>query len=209
MNEPRQHIKRQRHCFASKGPSSQGYGFSNSHVWMWELDHKESWARRNWCFWIMVLEKTLENPLDCKAIKPVIPKGNQSWILIGKTDAEAETPILWTPLRTDSFENPLMLGKIEGGRKRGNRGWDGWMASTFFSGSKHLFISWLQLLSAVILETPKRKSVTVSTVSPSICHEVVGPDAMILVFWMLFYASFFTLLFSLSRGSSVPLCFLP
>ena len=86
---------KQRHFFANKGPSSQGYGFSSSHVWMWELDYKESWVLKNWCFWIVVLEKTLESPLHCKEIQPVHPKGNQSWIFIGRTDAEAETPILW------------------------------------------------------------------------------------------------------------------
>ena len=93
----RQHIQKQRHYFANKGPSSQGYGFSSSHTWMWELDYKESWALKNWCFWTVVLEKTLQSPLDCKEIKPVSPKGNQSWIFIGRTDAEAETPILWPP----------------------------------------------------------------------------------------------------------------
>ena len=96
-DQPRQHIKKQRHYFANKGPSSQSYGFSSSHVWMWELDYKESWVLKNWCFWYLVLEKTIESPLDSKEIKPVNPKGNQSWILIGKTDAEAETPILWPP----------------------------------------------------------------------------------------------------------------
>ena len=80
--------------FGSKGPSSSSYGFSSSHVWMWELDHKESWALKKWCFWTVVLEKTLKSPLDCKEIKPVNPKGNQSWIFIGRTDAEAEAPIL-------------------------------------------------------------------------------------------------------------------
>ena len=83
--------------FANKGPSSQSYGFSSSHVWMWELDHKESWAPKNWCFWTVVLEKCLESPLDCKQIKPVNPKGNQFWIFIGRTDAEAEALILWPP----------------------------------------------------------------------------------------------------------------
>ena len=82
---------------ADKGLSSQSYGFSNSHVWMWELYHKESWAPKNWCFWTVVLEKTLESPLDCKKIQPVHPKGNQSWVFIGRTDAEVETPILWPP----------------------------------------------------------------------------------------------------------------
>ena len=81
----------------NKGPSSQSYAFSSSHVWMWELDYKESWAPKNWCFWTVVLEKTLESPLDCKEIKLVNHKGNQSWIFIGRTDAEAETPVLWTP----------------------------------------------------------------------------------------------------------------
>ena len=93
----RQHIKKQRHYFVNKGPSSQSYGFSSSHVWMWELDHNESWALKNWCFWTVVLEKTLESPLDCKEIPPVNLKGNQSWIFIGRTDAEAETPKLWPP----------------------------------------------------------------------------------------------------------------
>ena len=83
------------YSFADKGPSSQRYGFSSSHVWMWEVDHKESWALKNWCFWTVVLEKTLESPLDCKEIQPVNPKGNQSWIFIGRTDAEADAPILW------------------------------------------------------------------------------------------------------------------
>ena len=93
----RQHIKKHRHYFAKKDPSSQGYGFSSSHVWMWDLDYKESWALKNWCFWTVVLDKTLESPLDCKEIQPVHPKGNQSWIFIRRTDAEAETPILWPP----------------------------------------------------------------------------------------------------------------
>ena len=95
--QPRQFIKKQRHYFANKGLSSQSCGFSGSHVWMWELDHKESWSLKNWCFWTVVLEKTLESPLDSKEIQSVHPKGNQSWILIGRTDAEAETPILWPP----------------------------------------------------------------------------------------------------------------
>ena len=94
-DQPRQHIKKQRHYFANNSLSSQGYGFSSSHVWMWELDHKETWAPKNWCFWTVVLEKTLESPLDCKEIKPVNPKGSQSWMFIGRTDAEAS--ILWPP----------------------------------------------------------------------------------------------------------------
>ena len=92
-----QHMKKQRHYFANKGPSSQSYDFSSSHVWMWEMDCEESWAPKNWCFWTMVLEKTLESPLDCKEIQPVNPKENQSWVFIGRTDVEAETLILWPP----------------------------------------------------------------------------------------------------------------
>ena len=91
------HVIRLRHYFANKGPSSQGYGFSSSHVWMWELDYKESWELKNWCFWTVVLEKTLESSLDCKEIQPVHPKGDQPWIFIGRTDVEGETPILWPP----------------------------------------------------------------------------------------------------------------
>ena len=93
---------------------------------MWELDYKESWALKNWCFWTVVLEKTLESPFDCKKIQPVHPKGNQYWIFIGRTDAEAETPIVWLPnVKNYSLENPLMLGKIEADDRR----CDDWMAS--------------------------------------------------------------------------------
>ena len=92
-----QHIKKQRHYFVKKGSSSQGYGVSSSHVWIWELDYKEIWAPKKWCFLTVVLEKTLESLLNCKGKHPVHPKGNQSWIFMGRTDAEAETPILWPP----------------------------------------------------------------------------------------------------------------
>ena len=98
-DQPRQHIEKQRHYFANKGPSSQGYSFSSGHVWMWELDCEESWAPKNWCFWTVVLEKTLESPLDCKEIQSVHSKGDQSWVFFGRNDAEteAEAPILWPP----------------------------------------------------------------------------------------------------------------
>ena len=96
-DQPRQHIKQQRHYFANKGLSSQGYGFSSGHVWMWELGYKESCVLKSWCFWTVVLEKTLESPLDCKEMQPVHPKGDQSWVFIGRTDVEAETAILWPP----------------------------------------------------------------------------------------------------------------
>ena len=96
-DQPREHIKKQRHYFANKSPYSQSFGFSNSHVWMWDLDYKENWAPKSWWFWTVVLKKILESPLDCKEIQPVHPKGNQSWIFIRRTDAEAETPIHWPP----------------------------------------------------------------------------------------------------------------
>ena len=113
-------IKKQKHYFAYKGPSSQSYSFSSSHVWMWELDYKENWVLKNWYFWTVMLEKSLEGTSDCKEIQPVHPKGNQSWIFTGRTDSEAETPILWHLMwRTDTLEKTLMVGKIEGRRRRG------------------------------------------------------------------------------------------
>ena len=120
-DQPRQHIKKQRHYFADKSLFSQSCGFSSSHVWMWELDYKESRAPKNWCFWTAVLEKNLESPLDYKEIQPVHRKGNQSWIFIGRTDAQAETPLLWPP-----DAKKWLIGK---GGEGDNRGWDGWMAS--------------------------------------------------------------------------------
>ena len=115
-------IEKQRHYFANKSPSSQSYVFSSGHVWRWELDYKEGWAPKNWCFWTVVLEKTLESPLDCKEMQPVHPKRNQSWMFVRRTDAEAETPILCQLMRrTDSFEKTLILGKIKGGRRRGQQ----------------------------------------------------------------------------------------
>ena len=109
-DQPRQHIKKQRHYFVDKDLSSRSYGFSSSHTWMWELDPEKGWATKNWCFWTVVLEKTLESPLDWKSVLN----------FIGRTNTEAETPILWPPNeRTDSLEKTLMMGKIEGGRIRG------------------------------------------------------------------------------------------
>ena len=96
-DKPKQHVKKKKRYLANKGPYGQSYVFSSGHVWIRELDHKESWARKNWCFGTVVLEKTLESPLDCKQIKPVNPKGNQSRIFIGRTDAEAEALVLWLP----------------------------------------------------------------------------------------------------------------
>ena len=121
-DRPRQCIKKQRQHFADKGPYSQSYGVCSSHLWLWELDHKEGWALKNWCFQTVVLEKTLASPLDSKKIKTVNPKGNQPWKFIGETDAEAETPILWLLMqRTDSLEEILILAKTEGKRSRGQQ----------------------------------------------------------------------------------------
>ena len=135
-DQPREHIKKQRHYFVNRCPSSQGCGLSSSHVWMWELDYKESWAPKNWCFWTVVLEKTLESPLDWKEIQPVHPKGNQSWVFIGGTDAEAETPILWPPhvkswlfWKDEMMKRPWCWARLRAGREGDDRGWDGWMVS--------------------------------------------------------------------------------
>ena len=120
-------LKKQRHHFSNKGTYSQSYAFSNSHVQMWQLDHKEGWTPKNWCFQIVVLEKTLESPLDCKEIKPVNSKGNQHWLFFKRTEAVAEVPILWPPnmksrfIGKDPDAGKNWRQKIEGG----SRGWDG------------------------------------------------------------------------------------
>ena len=105
------------------------YDFSSSHVWKWELDPKETWAPKNWCFWSVMLEKTLESPLDSKEIKPVDPKGNQSWIFIGRTDAEAEAPILWPPDAKNWLKRPCCWERLKAGGEGDNRGWADLMAS--------------------------------------------------------------------------------
>ena len=139
-DQPRQNIKKQRHYFANKGPSSQSYGFSSSHVWMWELDYKESWVPKNWSFWTVVLEKTLESPLDSKT-------SSQSILKEISTEHSLEGMMLKLKLqyfgylmgRVDSFEKTLMLGKIEGRRRRGQqrmRWLDGITDSTDMSLSK-------------------------------------------------------------------------
>ena len=119
-DQPRQHIEKQRQYFANKGPSSQSYGFSSGHVWMWELDYNESWAPKNWCFWTVVLEKTLESPLDWEEIQSVHPKADQSWIFIGRTDAVAEAPILWPPdVNSWLIWKDLDAGKDWGQKEKG------------------------------------------------------------------------------------------
>ena len=130
-DQPRQHLK-SRHYFDNKGLSSQSYSFLSSQVWMWELDYKESWVPKHWCFWTVVLEKTLESPLDCKEIQPVHPKGDQSWVFIGRTDVEAETPntlAIWCKELTH-WKRPWCWERLKVGEEGDNRGWDGWMASS-------------------------------------------------------------------------------
>ena len=132
-DQPRHHIKKQRHYFVNKGPSSQGYGFSSSHVWMWELDYKESWVQKNWCFWTVVLEKTLESSLDCKEIQPVHPKGDQSWVFMEGLMLKLKLQYIGHLMqRADSFEKTLILEKIEGGRRRG------WQRMRWFDGITNL-----------------------------------------------------------------------
>ena len=161
---------------------------------MWKLDYKESWVPKNWCFWTVVLEKTLENRLACKEIQPVHPKGNRSWIFIGRTDAEAETPIFGHLMqRTDSLEKTLVLERLrvvgEGGN---NRGWDGWMASL-------TQWTWVWVSPGVGdgqgglgCGSPwgRKESDTTDQLNWA---ELMGPDAMILVFWMLGFKPTFSL----------------
>ena len=130
-DQPRQYIKKQRHYFVNKGTSSQSYGFSSSHVWMWELDYKESWVPKNWCFWTVVLEKTLESPLDCKEIQPVHSKGDQSWVFIGRTDIEAETPVLWPP----DAKSWLIWKDPDAGKNWGQK--ENWMTEDEMVGWHH------------------------------------------------------------------------
>ena len=127
-DQPRQHIKKQRFYFVNKDSSSQSYGFSSSHVWMWELDYKESWTPKNWCFWTVVLKKSLESHLDCKEIQPVYPKGDQSWVFIGRTDVETNTLATWCEELTH-LKRPWCWERLRAGGEGHGRGWDGWMAS--------------------------------------------------------------------------------
>ena len=131
-DQPRQRIKKQSHYFANKSLCSQSYAFSSSHVWMWELDYKEGWTQKDWCFWTMVLEKTLESPLDCKEIQPVHPEGDKSWVFIGRTDVEAETPVLWPATTWEElthWKRPWCWEGFGAGGEVDDRGWEGWMAS--------------------------------------------------------------------------------
>ena len=135
FDQHRQHIQKQKHCFANKGPCSQSYGFSSSHLWMWELDHKEGWVLKNWCFSTVLLEKTLENSWDCKEIKPFNSKGNQSWIFIGRTMLKLKLKLklqyfghlMW---RTDLLKIPWCWERLKAGGEGDDRGKDSWMASS-------------------------------------------------------------------------------
>ena len=127
-DKPTQRIKKQRHYFADKDLYSQSYGFSSGHVWMWELDHKEGWALKIWCFWTIVVEKILESSLDRKEIKPVNSIGNQPWIFIERTGAKAKAPGLW-PIDVKSWKRPWCWDRPRVRGEGGNRVWDGWMAS--------------------------------------------------------------------------------
>ena len=171
-DQPSQHIKKQRHYFADKGPSSLSYDFSSSHVWMWELDHKECWALNNWCFWTVALENTLESPLGYKEIKPVNYKVNQPWIFIGRTDAE--TPVLW-PLMWRALEKILMLGKIESSRRRGQqrmRWLDGITRSIDMSLSK-LWETVTGVLKSIALQRARQELLSYWT-EPRVGHPHMG-----------------------------------
>ena len=118
------HTKKQRHLFANKGPYSHSYGFSSNYIWMWELDHKEGWAMKNWCFWTAVLEKTLVNSLDCRDIKPVSPKWNQPWIFIGRIRWNSNTLAKWGKEPTQ-WKRPWCWERLTAGGERDDREWDG------------------------------------------------------------------------------------
>ena len=122
------HIKKQRHYFANKCLSSQGYGFSSGHVWMWELDCEKGWVPKNWCFWTVMLEKTLESPLDCKEIQPVHSKEDQPWVF-GRTDAKVEAPVLWPP-----HVKSWLIGKVSDAGRDGGRRKRGWQRMRWLDG---------------------------------------------------------------------------
>ena len=186
-DQPRQHVKKQRHDFANKCPSSQGYGFSCGHVWMWVLDCEEGWAPKNWCFWTVVLDLLAVQGTLKSLLQHHSSKASILWCSAFFT-VQLSHPYMTTG-KTIALKRWNLVGKVMSllfnmlSR----------LVITFLPRSKCLLISWLQSPSTVILEPRKIKSATVSTLSPSICHEVMGPDAMIFVFWMLSFKPNFSL----------------
>ena len=201
-DQPRQHIKKQRHYFADNGPSSQGYGFSSSHIWMWELYCKESWALKNWCFWTVVLEKTLESPLDCKRSSQSILKGISPECSLEGLMLKLELQYFGHLMqRADSFGKTVLLGKVEGRRRRGWQS-DGWMASlTQWTWVWVNSVSWLWTERPGVLQSKGSQRVRHDWVI-----ELNWTDRLLTLLWIFIFCSFssFPPLSSLPSFYSLP-----